>query len=326
MTETTSTGLVQQFIRQTERLYSLPAVAMEALRLASEPHVDAVALKQCIERDPALTARILRVVNSSLFAASRQVTDLNQALSLLGTRPLKMLVLGFSLPKELFTGIEADVLARYWRRTLTKAAAARELAQRLWRLSGDDAFTAGLVQDIGVLVLVQQLGEPYLHLLDHVQVHGGNLLERELDSLGFDHRVLGARLLAHWGLPAGLCAAVAVPPNLERVEALEPADRTLPQILHLAELLARMLEQPYGTALRDLLAAGAKYRGLTYEGLRPIVAVLQRQVTELADVLSLELPEQQSYADLLIAAQERLANETACATAELLSADPEAEL
>src|SRR5688572_27590220 len=113
MTETTSTGLVQQFIQRTERLYSLPAVALEVLRLTSEPRVDARAVKECIERDPALTTRILRVVNSSLFAATRQVTDLNQALALLGTRPLKMLVLGFSLPKELFSGIEADVLGRY---------------------------------------------------------------------------------------------------------------------------------------------------------------------------------------------------------------------
>ena len=326
MSDSTSIGLVQQFIRRSERLYSLPAVALEVIQLTAEARPDARALRQCIERDPALTARILRVVNSSLFAASRQITDLNQALSLLGMRPLKMLVLGFSLPKELFAGIEADVLAHYWRRTLTKAAAARELAQRVWHISGDEAFTAGLVQDIGQLALMQQLGPSYLQFLNHLQLHGGSVLEQELETLGFDHLILSARLLAHWGLPASLCAAISVPPSEERIAELEPAEQALPQILHLAELLARTIEQPYGPALRSLLGAGGRYRGLNYDTLQPIVGVIQQQVGELADVLSLELPAEQSYADLLIAAQERLAEETATVAAALSCEGGESDL
>src|SRR5262245_28814259 len=100
MTETV--GLVQQFVERTGQLYSRPAAAAEVLQLAGESRIDTRALKECLERDPALAARILRVVNSSLFGVSRPITDLNQALTVLGTRPLKMLVLGFSLPKELF--------------------------------------------------------------------------------------------------------------------------------------------------------------------------------------------------------------------------------
>src|SRR5438874_11945743 len=105
---TETTGLVQQFVERTGQLYSLPAAAAEVLRLADEPQIDRQALKECLEGDPALAVRVLRVVNSSLFGATRQVTDLNQALTLLGIRPLKMLVLGFSLPKELFAGLEAE--------------------------------------------------------------------------------------------------------------------------------------------------------------------------------------------------------------------------
>jgi HD-like signal output (HDOD) protein len=327
MTEsTTSTGLVQQFIERTERLYSLPAVAMEVLRLTAEPRVDARGLKECIERDPALTTRILRVVNSSLFAASREVNDLSQALALLGMRPLKMLVLGFSLPKELFSGIEAEVTGRYWRRTLIKAAAARELAQRQWRISGDEAFTAGLVQDIGVLALVQQMGPSYVEFLRCVQERGGNLLRQELETIGFDHCVLSARLLSHWGLSAGLCAAISVPPDEAAVEGLEPAERTLPRILHLAELLAQLLEQPYGPALRDLLEIGSRYCELDFAALQPIVSLLQRQVVELAEVLALNLPAGQDYTDLLITAQQRLAEESACLAAEQLSLAQEQEV
>ena len=176
---TEAVGLVQQFVQRTGQLYSLPAAAAEVLRLTSEPTASASALKECLERDPALATRLLRVVNSSLFGIGRPVTDLGQALALLGIRPLKLLVLGFSLPKELFTGLEASALARYWRRTLIKAVAARELAEQRWRISGDEPFLAGLVQDIGLLALVQHLGQPYLELLEHAEMRGGNLLECE---------------------------------------------------------------------------------------------------------------------------------------------------
>ena len=151
-----------------EQLYSLPAVAMEVLQLTDNPQVDTQALKECIENDPALTGKILRVVNSSLFSLSREISDLNQALALLGTKPLKLLVLGFSLPSGLYAGIEARTLGRYWRRTLTKAVAGRELAEHLWHVPGDDAFIAGLLQDVGILLLLQQLGQPYVQLLERV--------------------------------------------------------------------------------------------------------------------------------------------------------------
>ena len=194
-----------------------------------------------------------------------------------------------------------------------KAIAAREIAERLWHIPGDEAFIAGLVQDIGLLALIQQLGPSFQQFLDHVQSHGGNLLDRELETLGFDHMVLSARLLRHWGLPPALCSAVAVPPDEARIATLDEGERTLPQILHLADLVARLIEQPFGVALRDLLVSGGRYCGLTYETLQPIVAVLQQRVEELAEVLALELPVGTSYTDLLLAARQGLADETVAA-------------
>ena len=98
-------------VLRARRLCSLPSVAMKVLELTANPQVDSHALKQCIENDPALTCKILRTVNSSLFGLSREVSDLNQALALLGTKSLKLLVLGFSLPAGLFTGVSATALA-----------------------------------------------------------------------------------------------------------------------------------------------------------------------------------------------------------------------
>ena len=83
----------------------------------------------------------------------------------------------------------------------------------------------------------------------------------------------------------------------------------------MAELLARLMEQPYGSALHELLSVGSKYCGLTYEALQGLVASLQAKVRDLAEVLSLELPQGQTYVDLLLAAHARLAEETLIAAA-----------
>ena len=97
-------------------------------------------------------------------------------------------------------------------------------------------------------------------------------------------------------------------------------------MLHLADLIARMIDQPYGSALSELLTAGGRYCGLNYDRLQPIVADLQYKVAELAEVLSLQLADGQSYVDLLVAAQQRLANETVDAMAALATNQPDGEL
>jgi len=290
----------------TGPLYSLPAVAMQVLELTRNPQVDSHALKACIENDPALTSRILRVVNSSLYGLSRDVSDLNQALALLGTKPLKLLVLGFSLPPRLFTGVEGKILGRYWRRTLTKAIAAREIAENVWRLAGDEPFIAGLLQDVGMLVLVRELGAAYVALLEQVHVVGRDLIAAESSALGFNHTELSARLLSQWGLPQSLVAAIGW--NTGETGGVSLQDPpALVQVLHLAGLVARLLADGRSEVLSELVEAGRGYRNLSRAQLDNLVSSLDEKVQQLADVLSLQLPRGTDFRDILAQAHAQLA-------------------
>jgi HD-like signal output (HDOD) protein/GGDEF domain-containing protein len=283
-----SPSILTELVARADRLYTLPAVAAQVLELCRQPRIDSRALKRCIERDPALTARLLKTVNSSLFGLRQPVTDLNQALGLLGTKALKMLVLSFSLPEELFAGQEVETLSRYWRHTLIKAVAARELAEQIWRYSGDEAFIAGLLQDIGQLVLLQQLGEPYRRFVNHVTEQGGDLLALETQSLGFDHAVISARLLQKWGLPASLIEAIGRPLRAgSDPPAASDANAALVEILRLAELLARLFTQHQPYALREVLEIGERSGRLHYDQLQDLVACLDQKVAELGDAFAL---------------------------------------
>ncbi len=312
---------LRQFVVRAGELYSLPAVAMKVLELTDSPKVDVRALKQCIENDPALTSRILRVVNSSLFGLPREVVDLNQALALLGIKPLKLLVLGFSLPDAMFAGVEATVMGRYWRRALTRSIAARELCDALWRRDGDEAFIAGLLLDVGVLVLVRDLGEPYVRFLDRAYTERRSLAELERGSLGFTHVQLSAGLLDGWSLPETIVGAIRASENLDTLGELDDREQRLAAVVHLADLLTSVLVDRRREALGKLMDYVRTQHGWNSAQVTALVGDLEAKVTQLADVLSLSLPGDASYCEILAGAQRQLAGTAASVVPDVVRAE-----
>ena len=303
---TTSSSQLDEFAARAGALYSLPAVAVEVLALTDNPNVDVRALKECIQQDPALTVKLLRVVNSSLFGLSREVGDLNQALALLGVKPLKLLVLGFSLPEDLLAAASRDQLAWYWRHTLARAVAAREIAEQVAHQSGDEAFLAGLLQDIGVLVLLGQLGQPYAAFLRDAIAEKACVHHVQVDALGFDHTELSARLLDDWNMPESLVRAIAEPRRTRRLATLAGPHAATARTLHMAELTAQVVADRRFAALADLLETGRAYYGMDRAQIDELIGSLEPKVAQLADVLSLNLPGEQSYGDILAEAHRQL--------------------
>jgi HD-like signal output (HDOD) protein/GGDEF domain-containing protein len=287
-----------QFAKRAGQLYSLPAVALQVLELTKQTQVDIRAIKECIENDPALASKVLRVVNSALFGLSREVSDLNQALTLLGIKPLKLLVLGFSLSDMASNKLTGKFMCRYWRHTLTKAAAARELTETLWRLPGDEPFLVALLQDLGILVLLQEVGEPFAEFLEQTWSTDHNLARLEKRAFGFDHRELTSRLLQMWGLPEALVTGVLCDrPEYAHVDPTA-AQRALPQTLHLAELLAELMVEQRPAALSRLLALKSPH-AISTDDLHHLCERLQGKVDALAEIFSLELPRGMDYTDVL---------------------------
>ncbi|HYO24230.1 MAG TPA: HDOD domain-containing protein [Lacipirellulaceae bacterium] len=302
-----SVPTIDLIVRRAGALYTLPAVAVEVLRLTAHPKADVRALKECLQQDPALTAKVLRVVNSSLFGLSHSVGDLNEAVALLGIKQLKLLALGFSLPEQLFLDIASEQLDWYWSTTLARAVAAREVSEQLFKRSGDEAFLAGLMQDLGVLVLLRELGAPYAQLVAESFETQADLRELEQTALGFDSRQLTAGLLAHWKMPDELVRGVAEPRCVKRLARSRDEHAPLTRVLHLAELLAQLVGQHRLSVLPDLLEAGRLYCEMTKSRLNDLVAGLEPKVRQLAGVLSLEAARSPHYAQVLSQAHEAMA-------------------
>jgi HD-like signal output (HDOD) protein/GGDEF domain-containing protein len=317
---------LEKLVAQTSAVYSLPWVALDVLRLSANDQIDAGALTECAERDPGLTAKILRVVNSPVFALSCQVSNLHQAVALLGAKPLRMLVLGFSLPDRLIADLAGDQLRRYWTRNLTRAVAARVLSERLWKRPGENVFVAALLQEVGFLVMLRELGPPYAHFSQRVEQENRSLEALELESLGFTHRELSAELLRKWRLPVRIVEAIRMRPQMLRLARLHGAEGEMPQILHLADLLTTLVGERRLAVLPDLLAAGEAYCKLTREQLTEIVATLQPQVDELARAMVLELETGRDYLQMLVDAHARLSLVSEEAVAQFALARDEQEM
>lgn len=309
---------LNQLIERAGTLYSLPSVAMEVVRQTSQPNVDTRAIKEAVESDPALTAKVLRVVNSSMFGLSGEVGNLTQALALLGVRPLKLLVLGFSLPDRMFAGLAGDQLRRYWTTALTRSVAARAIAKDWFgaRVSDDDAFVAALLRDIGLLVLIQELGEPYLKFLtataDVNDSESQQSLEQE--TLGFDHVELTAALLRSWRLPVALADAVAGPPADVESDSLAEA-------VYLADLVTQLVVGRRLAALGELLDRGDAACSLSRPMVNTLVESLEGQVASLAEALRAPIDEDREYTQVLCNAHAQLALVAESAVAASLDDD-----
>jgi GGDEF domain-containing protein len=202
----------------------------------------------------------------------------------------------------LFLDVESKTLLWYWKHAFTKAVAARELSHRLWRIPGDEAFLAGLFQDLGILLLFQQLGQPYARFLDRTVRHHLDLCAIEHRAMGFPHTELSARLLRQWNLPESLCEAVAWRPSRDQDG---PA---LTQILRLSELVARLFADGETTVLSELLETARNYCHHFDQQLEPLVLEIELKVNELADVFSLALPDGLEYRDVLAEAHRQMAH------------------
>lgn len=184
-------------------LPTLPGVAVEVLKLTRRSDVSLGAISAVIENDPGLASKILKTVNSSFYGLQQPCSRLDRAASYLGLQAVKALVLGFSLV-EAGTGVRnasSFDLRAYWRRTIFAAAAARRLAQATRQVDVDEAFTAALFQDIGILACVAALGDEYVATLATAPDDHDLLCGHEREVFPFDHTTVGAELARRWKLP-----------------------------------------------------------------------------------------------------------------------------
>ncbi len=218
---------------------SPPAVAQQIIELAGDPEIDIAKVAAVVTKDPGLTAKILRVANSSLYSKRRKSENLRQATVVLGLNAVTTLALSFSLVSTYnrlkSTGIDYN---RYWRRTLLGASAARTIATMKGIANVEDVFLAALLQDIAVLA-IDRIEPEFYKALDRTATTA-EFIAHESKALQADHAAVGAWLLTHWKLPEPLCETVGFSHTPERTDPATPVGQAA-RCLALADECVEML-------------------------------------------------------------------------------------
>jgi len=192
-------------------LPSPPKILLELREALAAPEPSVQAIAEIIGRDMALTAKLLQLVNSAFFGAHWRAATALQAVHLLGTELVETLVLSFGIMQQLELGLPAGALNRCLENAMRAGAAARFIASDLGmtKRAIDEAFTAGLLHDIGRLILSTSFAEIDREIAGLCREPGAKRCDVERQRLGATHAEIGAYLLALWGLPDSIIEATA---------------------------------------------------------------------------------------------------------------------
>ena len=196
-------------LRRCTNLPSPPAVASKIIELSSCETSGLGEVADVISLDPALSAKLLRMANSPLYAKQRKIENLRQAITLFGLEGTLNIALSFSLVSNEsdanHSGLDYNM---YWRRSLAAAIFCQEIARKLGSCSKENAFLAGLLQDIGILALDKAQPDLYKNI-GVGQKHHRRISELEIHAIGYDHSDVGAWLLSEWHLPTKVVEPIA---------------------------------------------------------------------------------------------------------------------
>lgn len=276
-------------LKRIRDIPSLPDVVSRTLEVMVNPATPASEIARLISYDPGLTSKVLRIVNSAAYGFQRQISSVQHGIMILGFNTVRGLVLSASIFK-LFEAIDdARGLNHrdFWEHSMAVAMASRLIAKR-FRLTGmDDAFSAGLLHDIGKMALDVYFQNEYHQVLNMARLnkrpcHGEAFLEVEQRYLGVDHCQVGEALANKWRLPVTITAVIAHHHHPEQATRCQ----TLAYVAALANALVDNFQLNSGVFRADAVHADlAAYFDLDPEQLEALHSAIKTELGGMEELM-----------------------------------------
>jgi HD-like signal output (HDOD) protein len=229
----------EDLVKGMVKLVSLPHVCIRVNMMVDDPDFSITDIGAVISQDASLTARLLKIANSAFYGFPNKIETVSRAVTVLGTRELRDLIVGVSAVRT-FAHIPVDLanMASFWRHSIYCGIVCRLLAARCSILHTERLFIAGLLHDLGQLIVFHKLPDFSRRALRRCELTGQPFYEVEREKLGFDHGDVGAELMKYWQLPQSLQESIKYHhnPNAAEQNPLEAA------IVHLADIITHIAE------------------------------------------------------------------------------------
>lgn len=240
MSTATIDSKVKRVVSNIRNLPTPPIVFHQIQKVINDPNVSAEQIASILSEDPAMSVKVLRLTNSAFYGLSREIESVKHAVIIVGLEAIKNLVLSASV-LDMFKGknIDDDFQDKFWRHSLATAFGCRLLAKRLRdkvMVDPDSAFSAGLLHDVGKIILVCFLHEEYLQFKEARDNNNTSMdFEIEQELLGFNHAEIGAFLTEQWKIPSKLTEAIACHHGVGEINS----ESALSCIVFMANFLAK---------------------------------------------------------------------------------------
>lgn len=275
-------------VRGEIELPTLSNIYLQFTQKLDQPGAKADDFAEIISADPALTAKLLKIVNSAYYSFSATITDVGHAITIVGLTELREIVLAICVV-DYFEGLPNKLISmeEFWEHSIYTGLMAREMQRSLSIETSDSMFTVGLLHDLGSLVFYNRLPEIARSVLEISERQERSRFEVEREELGFDHAAIGAALIEHWGLPEFLIQVIKFHHSPDQIK--DQAIENLPEhskqvlILNMADKISRLVEK--GGSGADILEVNRNYQALGLKN-ETLLACKERVDEQLQSVLS----------------------------------------
>lgn len=240
MSTDTIDSKVKRVVSNIRNLPTPPIVFHQIQKVINDPNVSAEQIASILAEDPAMSVKVLRLTNSAFYGLSREIESVKHAVIIVGLEAIKNLVLSASV-LDMFKGksVDDDFQDKFWRHSLATAFGCRLLAKRVRNkvmIDPDSAFSAGLLHDVGKIILICFLEDEY-KLFKTARDQNKTQMDHEIeqDLLGFTHAEIGAFLTEQWKIPHKLTEAIMQHHHVEQVNA----DSAHACVVYMANFLAK---------------------------------------------------------------------------------------
>ncbi|MGD2110609.1 MAG: HDOD domain-containing protein, partial [Phycisphaerae bacterium] len=298
---------VLETIKKSAAVPSMPQVVLRFLEIMQDPGFEYRDLVKVLSADAGTVSEVLRLANSALFGVRNKVVSLQQALTLLGPKRTRSLLLGRylvdAMSKKQINGLD---MGYFWRRSVASSVIASHLAETVLPRRRDEASIGALLADIGIAILAEAIPDGYGSLVAQFKPRGSQLCaDDELEAVEVSHGQVSAMVLSHWKLPDDVTRAV----NMH--QSMNPGEgeiATIARILNASDQIGRLLcELPDQDEVGPVCNDAVAFIGADVSSLLTLLPTIEKDIEELADALRIDVIPSDVYALIARSIQEQLA-------------------
>lgn len=271
---------LEQLIDKVDDIPAFPQTVLNIMELLREPRSAAIEVEREIMKDQGLTTKVLKMANSAFYSGRRQIKTVVDATVLLGFDTVNSLVLASTVGKVMEKELKGYSYERnaMWRQSQISAIMARSIAKKAKFRNPDIAYTAGLLKDVGKVVLDEYVHESYNDILKRISVETISYVKAEEEELGFNHGQVGARIVDKWNLAPELVEAIEHHHNPFKAYV----NIELVSIVHISDALVMMMGIHDGidTLGHEFFTDAVKILNLTEADLNKIMVDVEQIVSD----------------------------------------------